>query len=322
MTSNVTSRKSRRGRPPTPLDPNASRAARLGAELRAHREAENLTLQALGGRIEYSAQHISQVERGRATVTEAFVEACDAELGTDGALMRLLPDVILEHHKIRSARVAARRGADLYSEPQDGGDASVPSTTAREIDPTLPDHWNRLLAIFGRHDAAHGAHQLLGTARRELRLITEYRQIARGELRVAFMHIEARWAVYAGWLSEDTGDLRSRTALLERALHLAREADQPDLIAWTRARQAQWSDPQRAIRLAQIGLRTPHASAHTRALCAARAAHAHAYIGDAETTKRLLHEARRLASADSAAPPLAISAPLAEHVMPRWEARC
>ena len=108
--------------------------------------------------------------------------------------MRLLPDVILEHHKIRSARVAARRGADLYSEPQDGGDAPVAPTAAREIDPTLPDHWNRLLVIFGLHDAAHGAQQLLGTARRELRLITEYRQVARGELRVAFMHVEARWA--------------------------------------------------------------------------------------------------------------------------------
>jgi transcriptional regulator with XRE-family HTH domain len=90
----------------------------LGAELRAHREAENLTLQALGARIRYSTQHISQIEHGRATATETFVRACDAELGTDGALMRLLPDVILEHHKIRSARVAARRGAELYSEPQ------------------------------------------------------------------------------------------------------------------------------------------------------------------------------------------------------------
>ena len=318
----TTSRTSRRGRPPTPLDPDASRAARLGAALRAHREAKNLTLLALGDRIRYSTQHISQIERGRATVTETFARACDAELGTDGALMRLLPDVILEHHKIRSARVAARRGADLYSEPQYGEDAPAPPTAAREIDPALPDHWNRLLAIFGIHDAAHGAQQLLGTARRELCLITEYRQVARGELRIAFMHVEARWAVYAGWLCEDTGDLRGRTALLERALHLAREADQPDLIAWPRARQAQWSDPPRAIRLAEIGLRTPHASAHTRALCAVRAAHAHAYIGDAETTKHLLRAARRLASADSAAPPLATSAPLAEHVMPRWEARC
>jgi transcriptional regulator with XRE-family HTH domain len=323
MTSKVIDRQSRRGRPPTPLDPSASCAARLGAELRARREAENLTLQALSERIDYSAQHISQVERGRAIVTESFVRACDTELGTDGALMRLLPDVILEHAKVRSARVAARHGADTHSElNNEGRGVLVSPTAAREIDPTLPDHWDGLLAIFGAHDAAHGAQQLLGTARRELRLITEYRQVARGELRIAFMHVEARWSVYAGWLCEDTGDQLGRTALLERTLHLAREADHPDLIGWVRARQAQWSDPSRAIRLAEIGVHTPRASAHTRALCAVRAAHAHANIGDTETTKRLLCEANRLAAEDSAPPPLATSAPFAEHVLRRWEARC
>jgi len=61
---------------------------------------------------------------------------------------------------------------------------------------------------------------------------------------------------------------------------------------------------------------------HTRALCAVRAAHAHAHVGDAEATERMLVEARRLAADDSAPPPLAISAPLAEHVVPCWEARC
>lgn len=81
----------RRGRPPKPLDPDASRAARLGAELRTRREAQNLTLQALSDRIHYSPQHISQVEHGRAMVTEAFVQACDAGVGTDGTLMRCCP---------------------------------------------------------------------------------------------------------------------------------------------------------------------------------------------------------------------------------------
>jgi hypothetical protein len=39
-----------------------------------------------------------------------------------------------------------------------------------------------------------------------------------------------------------------------------------------RARQAQWADVWSAVRLAEIGLRTPRAGAHTRALCAVRAA--------------------------------------------------
>jgi len=333
--------KPRRGRPPKPLDPDASRAARLGAELRALRTAHRLTLEALSARIDYSSQHISEVERGRTTVTEAFVQACETELGADGALMRLLPDVILEAARRPSARVAARRGAAIHGDREDdagpaercglagtgGADAlgrgvAAAPAAAREVNPELPGHWERLLAVIGTHDDAHGPQGVLGAARRELRLIAEHRQVACGKLRIALMGVEARWALFVGWLCEDTGDRRGRVALVERAMCLAREADHPDLVAWARARQAQWSDAPRAIRLAEAGLRTPRAGAHTRALCAVRAAHAHAHIGDAKAVERMLAEAHELAAQASPAPPLAASLPVREHVVRRWEARC
>jgi transcriptional regulator with XRE-family HTH domain len=332
---------SRRGRPPGRLEPSASAAARLGAELRGLRSAHDLTLAGLSGRVGYSAQYISQVEHGRTTASEAFVRACDVELGADGALMRVLPAVILEQAQHRSARVAARRGADIQSDQEDNVDpisrrelvtagaaavlglgAAAAPASAREVDPVLPGHWERLLAIIGTHDAAHGPHDVLGTARHELRLIAEYRRVATGDLRVALMRVEARWAVHAGWLCEDTGDPRGRDALVEHALCVAREADYPDLMAWARARQAQWTDLRSAIRIAETGLRTARAGAHTRALCAVRAAHAHAQMGNADATERLLAKAHELAAKDSAAPPLSVSVPLAEHVVRCWEARC
>jgi transcriptional regulator with XRE-family HTH domain len=331
----------RRGRPPSPLEPSASAAARLGAELRGLRVAHALTLAGLSVRVGYSAQYISQVEHGRTAPSEAFVRACDVELGADDALMRLLPAVIIEQAQHRSARVAARRGADIQSDEEDDVDpitrrvlaavgaaavvglgAAAAPASAREVDPALPGHWERLLAIIGTHDAAHGPHDVLGAARRELRLIAEHRKVATGDLRAALMGVEARWAVHAGWLCEDTGDPRGRDALVERALRLAREADHPDLIAWARARQAQWTDRCSAIRIAETGLRTARAGAHTRALCAVRAAHAHAHIGDADATERLLARAHDLAAKDSAAPPLSVSVPLVEHVVRCWEARC
>jgi hypothetical protein len=122
----------------------------------------------------------------------------------------------------------------------------------------------------------------LGVQRRELRLIAEHRRVATGDLRIALMAVEARWAVHVAWLCEDTGDCRGRDALLDRALRLARAADHPDLIAWSHARQAQWTDPSHAGRIAETGLRTARAGAHTRALCAVRAAHAHANLGNTE----------------------------------------
>jgi transcriptional regulator with XRE-family HTH domain len=329
----------RRGRPPTPLEPLASAAARLGAELRALRTAHDLTLTGFGVRIGYSAQYVSQVEHGRSAPSEAFVQACDDELGGDDALMRLLPAVILEQAQHRSARVAARRGTNLSADEEDDVDAinrrelaaagaaaglglACAPMSARDVDPALPEHSERLLAIIGTHDAAHGAHAVLGAARRELLLIAEHRKVATGDLRVALMAVEARWAVHAAWLCEDTGDPRGRDALLDRALRLARAAEHPDLIAWTRARQAQWTDPSHAVRLAETGLRTARAGAHTRALCAVRAAHAHAHLANTDATERLLATAHELANQDSPAPPLSVSVALSEHVVRCWEARC
>jgi hypothetical protein len=331
----------RRGRPAAPLEPSASAAARLGAELRELRTAHELTLTGFGVRIGYSAQYVSQVEHGRSAPSEAFVRTCDVELGGGGALMRLLPAVILEQAQHRSARVAARHGTNLSAAEQHDVDpinrrelaaagaaagirlgvACAPMST-RNVDPALPEHSERLLAIIGTHDAAHGAHEVRETASRELRLIAEHRRVATGDLRVALMAVEARWAVHAAWLCEDTDDRRGRDALLDRALRLARAADHPDLIAWARARQAQWTDPSHAVRIAETGLRTARAGAHTRALCAVRAAHAHANLGNTDAAERLLARAYELAAHESAAPPLSVSGALSEHVVRCWEARC
>jgi len=272
----------------------------------------------------------------------AFVRACDVELGADGALLELLPAVIPERARRRSADSVARRRANDDSSDRENdvvpitrrdlvvagataalslGAAAAP-VSAGDVDPALPGHWERLLAIIGTHDAAHGARDVLGAACRELRLITAHRKVATGDLSTALMGVEARWALHAAWLCEDTGDRRGRAALLEHALRLAREADHPDLIAWARARQAQWTNLRSAIRIAETGLRTPRAGAHTRALCAVRAAHSHARTGNADATERLLAKAHELVAEDSAAPPLSVSVSVSEHLVRCWQARC
>jgi 3'-phosphoadenosine 5'-phosphosulfate (PAPS) 3'-phosphatase len=57
-----------------------------------------------------------------------------------------------------------------------------------------------------------------------------------------------------------------------------------------------------SVRIAEIGLRTPRAGARTRALCAVRAAHAHARIGNRGATERLLAEMHQLVAQDSTEP--------------------
>jgi hypothetical protein len=203
-----------------------------------------------------------------------------------------------------------------------GASIAAAPAAAREVDPELPEHYAELLRLLGRHDDAFGPRDVIGVVRRELRVIADHRAAARGELRTALMRVEACWSEFGSWLAHDCGDERSRDALLDRALHLAREADYSDMLAWARARQAQWSGvPQRAIRLAEDGLRTPLAGAHTRAMCTTRAAYAHARNGDSQATARALAAAEHLASMES--PPLPPPDDgLTDLLIRRWEARC
>jgi transcriptional regulator with XRE-family HTH domain len=336
------------GRPLKAVDPSASAAARLGADLRARRVERELTLSELGEKIGFSAQYISGAELARTTVSARFVAACDRVLAADGALVALLPDVVWEKELRRQERSSTRDRLAPFlpaaSGHGEGGDdmdptrrhglvdasaaaalgpgTAVAPAAGRAIDPQLPGQLMSLLAILGAHDAAYGSREVLGIVRRELQVIAGHRQVARGDLRADLLCVEARWTIYAAWLCEDTGDRRGRAALLDRALQLAREVDHPDLLAWARARQAQWTDPQRAIRLAEAALRTPRAGAHTRALCAVRAAHAHARMADVDMTARLLADAHELAAHNSASPPLPADTPLSGFLVGCWEARC
>jgi transcriptional regulator with XRE-family HTH domain len=342
----------RRGRPPNPVDPEASDGARLGAEVRARRLAAGLTLQALGDLAGgYTPQYVSEVERAKTAATSAFVTAVDRALDAAGAIETLLPAARREHERNRRERAAARRAAGQSALPCDApvhsdlaGDADVEPTdrrgllgaagaaaiglstaaapaAARAVDPELPAHYAALLSLLGRHDAAFGPHEVLAIVRRELGILADHRTIARGALRAALMRVEGRWSIYAAWLCEDTGDAHGRDRLADRALRLGREGGDPDVIGWTRARQSQWSSPRRAVLLAASGLRTPRVGAQTRALCAVRAAHGHARMGDPKMTSRMLTEAQTLLEQDSPPPPNT-ALPSTDRLVRCWEARC
>jgi transcriptional regulator with XRE-family HTH domain len=125
----------RRGRPPNPLDPDASRAARLGAEIRARRQAQGLTLEALATLIGFSPQHVSEAELAKAPVSEPFVAACDRALDAQGALLALLPAVVYERATERHDRSVARRRSrrsGMAYEPRELASARAAATTEEE----------------------------------------------------------------------------------------------------------------------------------------------------------------------------------------------
>jgi len=321
----------KRGRPPHPLNPDASPAARLGAEIRSRRLAQGLTLQALGKLTGYSSQHISAAERALDPISGWFVRVLDRELGADGALLDLLPAVVYGRAREREEREGARR-VDVPPLPCDathpGGEDVDPinrrgllgagvgaalglstdaPASARELDPEFVQHRTQLLNLLGRHAAAFGPHDVLAAVRREINSLREHREIARGELRTQLLRVEARWAGFAAWLSNDTDQTRDRDAWMEHARQLAHESGYPDMAAFARQRQSQWAaedrDAQQAIVFAEAALRTPGVTDQTRTLCALSAALGYALANDADACERKLADAYKLVEHDSPAPP-------------------
>jgi transcriptional regulator with XRE-family HTH domain len=99
------------GRPPKPIDADASLAAAFGAEIRARRTTRGWTLQVLSDQIGYTPQHISDAELAKAPVSEHFAAAVDRALDADGRLRALLPAVVIERAFERQKRATARRAA-------------------------------------------------------------------------------------------------------------------------------------------------------------------------------------------------------------------
>lgn len=100
-----------RGRPPKPIDPDESAAARLGYEIRARRLERGLTQEGLARLTNYTLSHISGAELSRTPVSGHFVSALDRALEAGGALEALYPDVLTERDSERSKRARVRRTA-------------------------------------------------------------------------------------------------------------------------------------------------------------------------------------------------------------------
>jgi hypothetical protein len=207
------------------------------------------------------------------------------------------------------------------------GIAAAP-TAARDIDPGLPAHWTQLLSVLGRHNAMFGPYDVLSAVQRELGLVNQHRETARGELRAQLMRVEARWAAFAAWLSNDTGNVSGRDAWTDHALRLAREAGYVDMVAFVLMRRSQWAaqelNARRTLAFAKAALRVPRTSRQTRARCELRAAFGHALAGDAAACERSLAAAEgplKDAVDPSSCAPWVGRATVQSHVHPD-EARC
>ncbi|MEA2224315.1 MAG: hypothetical protein QOH83_2691 [Solirubrobacteraceae bacterium] len=246
----------RRGRPPKPLDPTASNAARLGAELRSRRLERDLTLEALAGRIGFTPQHVSEVELAKTSVSRPFVAACDRELGADGSLLELLPAVVYERALERHDRSVARR---RKPSPSNGAHERRELPGGVRVNPTT-DTEDRVMAelrrvLLCRYDRAESGAQKPGDATLQRGVVTcwKLRQQGRyldlggmltkllGSLDVAVrsgargdgspLRLSVHAYNAASAVCKTFGDPGLAVLCADRAIQAARTVDEPLLVA-------------------------------------------------------------------------------------------
>jgi hypothetical protein len=134
-------------------------------------------------------------------------EAAVALLGgyADSADDTVIVTVVLEG---RTRQVQVSRRALLQAVPGSlmaslpGRDPASAAPPVR-VDPAIVEHFAMLRSVLVESDNRVGAEAILPTARQQLGHIAGFRRAARGDLRDALLGTEARWAEFAGWLSDD-----------------------------------------------------------------------------------------------------------------------
>jgi transcriptional regulator with XRE-family HTH domain len=244
----------RRGRPPKPLDPDASHAARLGAEIRSRRLARGWTLEGLAELIDFTPQHVSEVELAKASVSKPFIAACDRALEANGSLLELLPAVVYERALERQERGVARRRSNTSKAVQERRHLprARPYATTSAEDRVMADLRATLLCQYDRAQAEsvkrddlrlqravvacwklrqQGRYQDLGTALTKLLGALDAAVQAGGSGDGTPLRLSVHAYNAASAVCKKLGDPGLAVLCADRAVQAARAVDDPLLVA-------------------------------------------------------------------------------------------
>jgi hypothetical protein len=287
----------------------------FGPRLRELRTVRGISLSELARRIYFSKGYVSRIETGAQTPSEEFARKCDAELDTNGELLRMLVDVV---SKPVSESAHDDDGVWVVTMTPDGGgsfmplrrrdvlvggvvmlagigkSAAVPRASTVDVD----DYLGRYRQLY---DAARGLGQvaqprdvlpMLAGQAHALRALSGR---TRGQDARSVATLSVRTAEFAGWMAQEAGDEDAATWWIDRAVRIATESGDNDAAtyAWVRRAlvtmyQGNARDTIGFARRAQSARRTPP---RIMGLAAQREAQGHALAGDYDECMRALDRA-------------------------------
>jgi transcriptional regulator with XRE-family HTH domain len=299
----------------------------FGEELRRRRGIRGLSLPELARRVHYSTGYLSKIENGHKRPTVELARQCDAVLRATGELAGLA----------RTGRPAAERAAPAapsnpacgptpgeevwtLSLADDGSGGFVPSRldglAAAEAPLAGSEFPTRGAEAAARSDQALGffrgqfdQFRRLGHATSPFIVLPPLlvqtqllRAIANGatdeEPRGALLRLAARYAEYAGWMAQESGDDRAASWWTATAVRLAEAGGDRCLAHYALVRRADIAlyrqDATDTIHLTRRAQSDGTAPARVRGLAAQREAQGHALAGDYDSCLQALDRADAL----------------------------
>jgi transcriptional regulator with XRE-family HTH domain len=125
----------------------------------------------------------------------------------------------------------------------------VPVAHASEV----ADHFARAFPELSTADWLLGPHEVLGTVGGHLDLIQQLLPNLAGARRVRLLQVGARYAEFASWLNQDSGNVRAATHWADRAMEWAQEVGNPHMVSYVLVRKADQAGPC-GMRRARSGL--------------------------------------------------------------------
>ncbi|OZM75025.1 transcriptional regulator [Amycolatopsis antarctica] len=292
------------------------RQAGFGAELRRVRVAAGISLSQLADAVHYSKGYLSKIENGHKALQSDLARRCDAELGTGGVLSALLtspaperplPDTpddgqVWAMNLAPDGRSWFRPMARREALALGGGAAlgfglgTAPAAQAERnvAIKVFRDHFDQL-RVLGQSASPGVVLPGLVAQTHTLRSLgaqataTERREILR---------LSSRFAEYAGWMTQESGDERGAVWWTDRAVEMAEAGGDSDLAGYALVRRALVSfyrdDAKQTIRLARQAQERGAAPPRISGLAAQQEAQGYALAGDYNACMRSLDRARRL----------------------------
>ncbi|WP_419993398.1 helix-turn-helix domain-containing protein [Streptomyces boninensis] len=288
----------------------------FGAELRRLRVAAGLTLTELAASVHYSKGQISKVETGSKRPTSELARLCDAVLEANGALIRLAED-----RPPDTAPAATEDGTIAMPEDASGRLPDAPHPSRRQVmataaatvlspptaDGDLLTAATMLFAQYRRLAQSSPPSAVLPALTEQTRSLRALASSVGPRTSRGLLAVTARYAEFAGWLSQETGDDTAALRWTGHAVELADAAGDTPLASYALVRRGLIAyyrgDAAATVALAQ-GAYGHGVPPRIRGLAAVREAQGHALAGDYNASMRSLDRARELLATAAGEPGL------------------